>query len=97
MSNDLEDDARFLYNEFANCLRDQGEIIPIWDREVCEISGSETLAWMEFARIQRRRTFKFEQRIWFLEERQRRRDRYYQQQSLRVKNMLDVWKRRIFG
>lgn len=60
--------GRKIYNEFANCLRDQGEVVPRWDEDVCDLSGTEVLAWIELAKINDRRFLNMREHIHCLNQ-----------------------------
>lgn len=89
--------ARILYNEFSDCLREQGELTPVWNEDQCNLAGTEVLAWMNFAKIQKQRHFRFEHRLWLLMQQNRLMETRYRESASNVLRILDYWKRRLLG
>lgn len=96
MGDRLSVDACRIYNEFADCLRREGEVTPTWNADVCDLPGTEVLAWMEFAKLQRRRELYFERQLWGLRQEKRQMEAAYRETAGRLLRLLDYWRDRLF-
>ena len=95
MSNPLLSDACRMYNEFADRLREQGELTPRWDADVCDLSGTEVMAWMELARKHNGILRKMHHRIMVLDRKLYDLEKQYHVRVSQTLRTMDEWGKRI--
>lgn len=86
-----------IYNEFADLMREQGEIIPRWDADVCDLAGTEVLAWMEFAKRQRVELHRLEHKVSFLDRKLYNLEKSYHQRISAAMRTMEMWRQKIFA
>ncbi len=85
------------YNQFADRMREQGEAVPRWDGEVCDLAGTEVLAWIELTRNQLGKLSRLERQVLALDRRLYDLERAYHQRVSTALQTMERWRQQLFG